>query len=251
MNLKRFSILSLFSVILLNHPTYSQHSLNASLGSAHAQIGICGELPLERKRRDCLKSTDLKQCLNQDRVNPQYVSTENEEKNFLCLNTSSTSGSRLIEEMIRSTDNVCLSENVNDFYRDIIEHPEFREISQQFEENLGVPLKLNYAIDTLNSVASIQLDLKEYRSPGTQEEDVTLTVTPFAAQSPCQKLNPKGIFKRVSQELARLTIKISTEEENLYGQKDEEKRVFDANRFITTETVQEEENVQREMASER
>ncbi len=229
----------------------AEGSLNASLGSAHAQIGICGELPVERKRRDCLKSTDLKQCLNQDQVNPQYVSTENNEVNFLCLNTASTSGSKIIEEMIQESSNVCLSENIHNFYQDIIEHPEFREISQQFEENLGVPLKLNYAIDTLNSVSSIQLDLKEYRSPGSSsEEDITLTVTPFAAQAPCQKLNPKGIFKRVSQELARLTIKLSTQQENLYGQNRDRAKVFDANRFMTQENGESGANRVRSTASE-
>ena len=115
-------------MILNSHSTIAQTSLNASLGSANAQIGICGELPLQRKRRDCLNATDLKHCLTQDRINPLYIPTQNEEKNYLCLNTSSTSGSRLIEEMIQTTDNICLSESIHNFYQDIIEHPDFREI---------------------------------------------------------------------------------------------------------------------------
>ncbi|MEC7276014.1 MAG: hypothetical protein VXV96_06820 [Bdellovibrionota bacterium] len=239
-------------ISLVSTPLFAD-GLNAFLGSENAQVGICGNMPVERKRRDCLKSTDLKQCLELDRSNPLYVMSQDREENFLCINTSSTTGSQIIEEMVSSSLEMCLSENVNSFYSDIIENPEFQEISQQFKESLGIPLKLNYAIDTLNSVSSIQLDLREFRGPGQGEEDITLNVSPYSQSAPCLKINSKNILKKVSQELARLTIKRGTEESQLYGEKrDNSRRVFDASRFGVAQKEEEGlKEADRKMASER
>ena len=184
-------------------------------------------MPLIRKERNCAQSTDFRTCLEMNKNNPLYEHTGKDEKNFLCINTTSTSGMKIIDEMVRGSENVCLSENVNNFYRDVIDHPDFQGISSQFEESLGIPLRLSYAIDTNNSIASVQLDLHEYRGANATEDDITINVTPFAKTAPCSKLNAKSILKKASEELARIQLKIASSK----GDVASKTRVFDAGRF--------------------
>lgn len=182
----------------------------------NAVLGICSELPYERDPRDCLKAgTDLKLCLHLNRVDPRFKRTRDNSSQYSCVNSLSSGGAEVIRELLDQSDHEdgCLARNVRAFYEDLIQSEDFRELSSKFEGDLGLPLVLNFTIDTRESVASIELDLKDplnrdrgSDSDAKEEEAVSLLISRFSPQDTCTSLDRNTVIEKVANEFNRLAM---------------------------------------------
>ncbi|MCF8058462.1 MAG: hypothetical protein K9K67_04145 [Bacteriovoracaceae bacterium] len=238
MSLKQFI---LFTTLLIG-PTGAQdrNSFDGLIINENAILGLCGEMNFVRQRRDCLNPnvTDLKHCLKLDSSDPLFK--VNDRAMYNCVNSSSTGGAEVIRSLLENSEmkQSCLAEDVRFFYEQLIESSEFRELSREYENNLGSPLVLNFAIDTRDSISSLQLDLSELNIPGIKKEPINLSISAFSQKAPCQRISREAIFNRVAEELARLTMVSSQRDLNLLEQDDFQKpgdQVFDAGRFSNQE----------------
>lgn len=226
-----------------NEINYARHSFDGLIINENAVLGVCGEMKYVRQRRNCLDAnvSDLKQCLKLDSIDPLFK--EGQTATYNCVNSSSSGGAEVIRSLLEEseTQDSCLARDVRFFYEELVESDDFRAISQEFEESLGFPLVLNFAIDTRDSISSLQLDLSEAQIPGVKKESVNLNIASFNQKAPCQNFSREAIFSRVTEELTRLTMISSRQKFDPYGKEeglDANNRIIDSNRFSNKESTE-------------
>lgn len=221
---------------------YARNSFDGLIINENAVLGVCGEMRYVRQRRNCLDEnvSDLKQCLKLDSVDPLFK--EGQTTSYNCVNSSSSGGAEVIRSLLEEseTSQSCLAKDVRFFYEELIESEDFRTLSREFEENLGFPLVLNFAIDTRDSISSLQLDLSEINIPGVKREAINLSIASFNQVAPCQNFSREAIFSRMTEELTRLTMISSRKKYDPYNQEDYSpptERVFNSNRFLNADAA--------------
>jgi hypothetical protein len=144
------------------------------------------------------------------RVNPRFKRTQDNSVHYSCINSSSSGGAELIKEVLEESENRdgCLARNVRSFYEELIQSEDFRELSREFETQLGRPLLLNFAIDTRDKVASLQLDLNEVTDPDQLERlpAINLLMARLNEQGACEPLDREQILGKVTEEFTRLSM---------------------------------------------
>jgi len=229
------------SVLLVGSPEALERStFDGLIINENAILGLCGEMNFSRQRRNCLNPnvTDLKHCLKLDSTDPLFKVDERTLYN--CVNSSSSGGAEVIRSLLEESElkDSCLAADVRFFYEQLIESEDFRELSSEFENNLGFPLVLNFAIDTRDSISSLQLDLSDANIEGVKKEPVNLSISSFSKSSPCQRISREAIFNRVTEELTRLTMINSRKTYDPLEQVDYQRpgqQVFDAGRYSKKE----------------
>jgi hypothetical protein len=220
-----------------NAASYSRNSFDGLIINENAILGVCGEMKFVRQNRNCLDESvyDLKQCLKLNNIDPLFK--EGTTATYNCVNSSSSGGAEVIRTLLEESEikNSCLAQNVRFFYEELIESDDFRAISRDFEETLGFPLVLSLAIDTRDSISSLQLDLSDIEMPGIGSESINLNIAAFKEQAPCQTISRSAVIERVSEELSRLTMIASQRRYDPYEQQSDiaggDNRVFDSGRF--------------------
>lgn len=251
--LKSKSALVFLSLILLGPLPLNAQNLQEHIRSnfdgliinENAVLGICSELPYERDPRDCLKEdTDLKLCLHLNKVDPRFKRTKDNSVQYSCVNSSSSGGAEVIRELLDESDHEdgCLARNVRSFYEELIQSEDFRDLSSKFEGELGIPLVLNFTIDTRESVASIELDLKapmkrsakKSLNPEERAEAVSLLISRFTPQDTCRPMDRNIVLEKVTNEFTRLAMIQSRHKFNPLEQDDyeaPERGVYDSGRY--------------------
>ncbi len=205
----------------------------------NAVLGICGEFPYERDPRNCLQeNTDLKLCLHLNKVNPRFKRTLDNSVRYSCINSSSSGGAEVIKEVLEESESRdgCLARNVRSFYEELIQSEDFRELSREFEGQLGKPLLLNFAIDTRDQVASLQLDLNEVTDSDQVKKipAINLVMARLDEEGACASLDREKILGKVTEEFSRLSMIQSRQQYDPLQQAGFERpaqQVYDSNRF--------------------
>lgn len=226
-----FSILFVFWA-LLGASSQAQDSLNDFI-SSEAILTFCGDIKWQRVNRECSKVLDpdsFKLCNDLERNNPMYE--EAEQLNYYCINSETGDGFRILNNLFEEStaSNGCFSERVRSFYQNLINSPEYRELSDRFHDTLGIPLKIHYAFNANQNSANLQIDLSEVNDPILKIKSVDLALTAFSQKGPCDDLSSDAVISMISNELSRLTL-IKSQATPKYGENPHgEKEIYDGGR---------------------
>lgn len=215
--------------------TYSQSPFRDLIINENAAVAICGDLNYKRQSRDCVNEhVDLKRCLELDAIDPLFIFQE--EKSYSCVNSSYSHGVGIIGDELEKSERLggCLAKGVRHFYEEVINSREFRDLSEKYEETLGIPLKITYGIEAQNSIVDLQIDLSDITLKGIENRPISIQAISFSENAPCNLVGTNQILNIAAGELSRLTL-ISNrkdfdpmEEDNLNKLGNE---VFDAKRY--------------------
>ncbi len=177
----------------------------------NAKMSLCGELNYKRVQRDCADPSvsDIKRCLNLNKLDPIFKYQD--KKQYSCVNSGFSHGVGIITEVLENSEKIgsCLAKNVFQFYNDVVNDPEFQQLSIQWEDGLDTPLNLDIGIDTKDRIFNLQVDLSNIKLAENKEDTIPLSVRSFKEQGPCSKFsksNKEELFAKISNELSRLTL---------------------------------------------
>jgi len=206
-----------------------EQEYDALLMTEHTVVSLCGELNYKRQGRNCIEAPNLKQCLELNERDPLFIYQQT--TSYSCVNTSYSAGVEIIKDKLEQSQQSggCLAGNFRRYYNEVVQSNEFNDLSAKFEENLGLPLKLNYGIDTKDGLFNLQMDTSELE--GTQMDMINISIGNFSESGHCQKISSREIMAKITDEYNRLSLKVAHEDYDYYGDQPMSAKVFDASRF--------------------